>query len=68
MIDYVIETTCIYICAIICFYMLNFTCLFIIMSISIIRHELWCTVRDMRLSKCSIINIIIIISGNEYHR
>ena len=41
--------------------MLNFTCLFIIMSISVKRHELWCTVRDMRLSKCSIIIIIIII-------
>ena len=32
-------------------------CLFIIMSISVKRHELWCTVRDMRLSKCSIIII-----------
>ena len=32
-------------------------CLFIIISISVMRHELWCTVRDMRLSKCSIIII-----------
>ena len=35
--------------------MLNFMCLFIIISSSVKRHELWCTVRDMRLSKCSII-------------
>ena len=41
--------------------MLNFMCMFIIMSISVKRHELWCTVRDMRLSKCSIMIIIIII-------
>ena len=34
-------------------------CLFIIMSISVRRHKLWCTVRDMRLSKCSIIIISI---------
>ena len=27
------------------------------MSISVKRQELWCTVRDMRLSKCSIIII-----------
>ena len=31
----------------------------IIVSISAKRHELWYTVRDMRLSKCSIIIIII---------
>ena len=31
------------------------------MSISVKRHELWCTVRDMRLSKCSIIIIIIVV-------
>ena len=43
------------------FIMLNFMCLIIIMSISVKRHKLWCTVRDMRLSKCSIIIIIIII-------
>ena len=36
-------------------------CLFIIMSISVIRHELWCTVRDVHLGKCSSIIIIIII-------
>ena len=60
--DYLMETTCIYICAILCFNMLNFMCLFIIMSIIVMQHELWCTVRDMRLSKCSIIIIIIINS------
>ena len=38
--------------------MLGFMCLFIIMSISVKRQELWCTVRDMRLSKCSIIIIV----------
>ena len=38
--------------------MLNFTCLFIIMPISVRGHELWCSVRDMRLGKCSIIIII----------
>ena len=27
----------------------------IIMSISVKRNELWCTIRDMRFSKCSII-------------
>ena len=37
-------------------------CLFIIMSISVMRHELWCTVRGMRLSKGSIIINIIIIT------
>ena len=42
--------------------MLIFMCLFIIMSISAKRHELWCTVRDMRLSKRSIIIIIIYIA------
>ena len=47
------------------FNMLYFTCLFIVMSISVKRHELWCTVRDMRLSKCSII-IIVIISDREF--
>ena len=31
------------------------------MSISETRLDLWCTVGDMRLSKCSIIIIIIII-------
>ena len=36
-------------------------CLFIIMSISVRRHELWCTARDMRLGKCSIIIYIYII-------
>ena len=41
------------------FSMLNFTCMFIIMSISVMRHDLWCTVRDMRLSKCSITIIIL---------
>ena len=33
-------------------------CLFIIMSISVWLHKLWCPVRDMRLGKCSIIIII----------
>ena len=36
-------------------------CMFIIMSNSVKRHELWCTVRDMRLSKCSIIIIINVL-------
>ena len=45
------------------FSMLNFTCLSIIMSISVKRHKLWCTVRYMRLGKCSII-IIMMISNN----
>ena len=36
-------------------------CLFIIMSISVKRHELWCTFRDMRFGKCSITIIIFII-------
>ena len=37
----------------------TFMCLFIIMSIIAKRHELRCSVRDMRLSKCSIITIYI---------
>ena len=41
-------------------------CLFIIMSISVKRHEPWCTVRDMRLIKCSIIIIIIDQRTNHY--
>ena len=41
--------------------MLNFICLFIIISISVKRHDLWCTVRDMRLCKCSIIIIRLIV-------
>ena len=42
--------------------MLSFMCLFIIiiMSISVKRHKLWRTVRDMRFSKCSIIIILMI--------
>ena len=55
-IDYLIETTCIYICALLCFYHVNFYVL-IVMSITVKQHELWRTVRDMRLSKCSIIII-----------
>ena len=55
MIDYLIETTCIYIY--LCFIMLHFMCLFISMSNSVRQHKLWCTVRDMHLSKCSIIII-----------
>ena len=51
MIDYLIETTCIYICALLCFMMFSVMCLFIIMSISVERHKLWCTVRDMCLTK-----------------
>ena len=43
------------------FNMLSFMCLFIIMSISVRLHELWCTVRDMCLRKCSIIIIISIV-------
>ena len=35
----------------------HFMCLLIIMSISVWQHELWCTVRDMRLGNCSIIII-----------
>ena len=57
-IDYLIETTCIYICALICLYHVKFY-VFIIMSISVKRHDLWCTVRHMRLGKCSIIIIVI---------
>ena len=57
-IDYLIETTCINICALLCFKHVNLMCMFIVMSISVRRHEIWCTVRDMRLSKCSIIIII----------
>ena len=41
-IDYLMKTTCIYIC-------------FFIMSLSVQQHKQWFTVRDMRLSKCSII-------------
>ena len=40
--------------------MLNIMCLFIVMSISVRWHKLWCTVRDMHPSKCSIIIIVII--------
>ena len=40
-------------------------CLFIIISISVKRHKLWCTVRDMRLNKCS---IIILLSANIAQR
>ena len=60
MVDYLMETTCIYIGALICLYHVKFY-VFIIMSISVKRHEPWLTVTDMRLSKCSIINIIIAI-------
>ena len=59
-IDYLVEKTCIHICALLCFYHIKFY-MFIIMSISVKRHELWFTVRDVCLSKCSIIIIIIII-------
>ena len=31
------------------------------MSISVMWHELWCTVRDMRLCKCSIIIILLML-------
>ena len=55
--DYLIETTCIYICALFCSYHTNFY-VFIIMSINVKQHELWCTARDMRLNKCSVIAII----------
>ena len=55
-IDYLIETTCICICALLCFYHVEFYVLIILISVK--RHKLWCTVRDMRLSKCSIIIII----------
>ena len=41
------------------FKMFNFMCLFIVMSIGIRRHELWCTVGDMRLGKCSVIIIYV---------
>ena len=42
-----------------CFIMLHFMCLFINMSISVQWHKLLCTVEEMRLSKCSVIIIII---------
>ena len=47
----------IYICALLWFYHVKFYVL-IIMSISVKRHELWCTVRNIPLGKCSIIIII----------
>ena len=59
-IDYLIETTCIYICALLCFYHVIFYVL-IIMLISVKRHELSCAVRDMRTSHYSIIIIINVI-------
>ena len=58
MIDYFIETACIYICALLCSYHVKCYVL-IIMSICAKRQELWRTVRDMRLGKCSIIIIIL---------
>ena len=37
------------------------------MSIGVNRHKLWCTVRDMHLSKCSIIIIItLVVFGSGY--
>ena len=48
------------------FNMLNLTCLFIIMSISVMQNKLWCTVRDMCLSKCSIIIMMIYIYAHSY--
>ena len=51
MIDYLIEATCIYICTLLYFLHVKFYVL-IIMSISVRQHELWCSVRDMRLGKC----------------
>ena len=52
-IDFLMETTLINI------YVLYYVkCyVFIIMSISVMLHELWCTVRDMLLGKCSIVII-----------
>ena len=41
-------------CAFLRFHHVRFYVL-IIMSTSVKRHELWCTVGDMQLSKCSII-------------
>ena len=37
------------------------------MSISVKRHEVWCTFRDMRLSKGSIIIIIIYILASHFY-
>ena len=53
MIDYLIEITCIYVCALICFYHVKFMCLFV-MSIIVKQYKLCCSVRGMHLSKCSI--------------
>ena len=60
LVDYFMERTCMYICALLCFYHVKFYVL-IIMSVSVRRHELWCTVRDLRLGKCSIIIIIYML-------
>ena len=59
-IDYLLEMTCVYICALLCFCHVKFYVL-IIMLISVKQHELWPTVRDMRIGKCLIIIFIICI-------
>ena len=64
-IGYLIETTCIYICALLCLYHVKFQVL-IIMPVSVKRHYLWCTARDMRFGKYSIIIIIVIYMLYEY--
>ena len=58
--DYLTERTYTYICSLLCFHHVKFY-VFIIMLIIAKRHELWCTVTDMRLSKYSIIIICFII-------
>ena len=55
-----------------CFIMLNLMCPFIINSIIVMWHDLWCSVWDTCLNKCFIIIIVIIIititkCNNVYH-
>ena len=55
MIDYLLEKTCMYACAVLCFYCVKFHVLVYYDDNYCKVAHLWCSVKDMRLSKCSII-------------
>ena len=57
MMGYLIQMTCIYVCALLCFYHFEF---YELVYYNVKRYEYWCTVRDIRLSKCSFITIILL--------
>ena len=58
MIDYLIEMTCIYVFALLSFYKVK-SYMLVYYRVNYCKgYGLWCTVREMRLMKCSIIAII----------